>query len=470
LMPNALHHSFRHGLLRAVIALLGASAWSLAAHAAPGVAVTNPANATSMNAAQTPLPTPLIEAESALGTGRAHGGNARPDRKLTAFGGACLGNGWGRERGDWAEYSVTPPRGAATVHLRYARLAQPVQTTSAVASTANTAAANTPVTSASAAARLRVRIGGIERIVTLPETGDWELWRWLEVPLGEVSKGTGGQSTLRLEAVDGGQPINLDALIVAPSGEVPPQVARRLLFDGSRHLRIQFSPGVRLRETDRLFAVAEASYTFLRDYLGEEPARRLTVHVIAEAERKNDFVGHSSGYAMYLDEEHIFETGHNWVHEMTHCFQRGPGRWPTWLSEGEAWLTYYEAETALFGRDHAQIALPPEYFASRLPRLRDTLIVNGQNTIQQWGEPGFADERVGAAYGFANYMLSELRRLYGPGLMRRYRVLLRAEAKDEADIQDPVARDTVVVQRLGRAAGADLRPLFRSWGFGLKSD
>ncbi len=414
-----------------------------------------------MNAA----PVPLIEAESALGAGRARGGAARPDRKLTAFGGACLGNGWGRARGDWAEYTVTLPRGQASLHLRYARLARPAQTTNAGASTANAPAANTP-----AATRLRVRVGGLERIVALPATGDWELWRWIEVPLGDVSKVAGGQGTLRLEAMDGGQPINLDALVVAPIGAVPPEVARRLLFDGSRHVRIQFSPGVRLRETDRLFAVAEAAYAFLHDYLGEEPAQRLTVHVIAEAERKNDFVGHSSGYAIYLDEEHIFETGHNWVHEMTHCFQRGPGRWPAWLSEGEAWLTYYEAETALFGRDRAQIALPPERFASRLPRLRDTLTVNGQNTIQLWGEAGFPDERVGAAYGFANYMLSELRRLYGPGLMRRYRALLRAEAGNEANAADAIARDTIVVERLGRAAGADLRPLFRGWGFQLKPD
>ncbi|MBV9470368.1 MAG: hypothetical protein JO316_12855 [Abitibacteriaceae bacterium] len=67
------------------------------------------------------LAAPLIEAESALATGRIHGGDGTVDRKLTAFGGACMGSGWGRVRGDWMEYTVEGNNGPAVLYLRYAR-------------------------------------------------------------------------------------------------------------------------------------------------------------------------------------------------------------------------------------------------------------------------------------------------------------------------------------------------------------
>lgn len=416
------------------------------ASAAPDVAITAPEAAIAAKLA------PLIEAESVFASGRVVGGGKTPDRKLTAWGGACLGEGWG-QRGDWAQYDVELPDGPLVLHLRYARQ-QPI-------SPLKTGALK------ESSAHLRVSLAGRETDFALPATVSWDVWQWIAVPL-ETSPLARGSQVLRLEALDGG-PVNLDALVVAAAGQRPPQVARQLLFDGSRHLRIQLSPGVKALEVDQLFAIGEATYTFLRDYLGEEPAQRLTVHVIAPAEKRDDFVGHSNGYALYLEEARIFDTGHNWVHEMTHCFQRDTISWPTWLSEGEAWLTYYEAETALWGRAPDQIIFAPARFEARLPALRRELLADQRNWLQLWGRPGFPSHKTSAAYGFSNHILATLRQRCGPRLMSRYRALLRQEFSAEPDQENlPIEkRDAAVVDRLSRATAQDLRPLFEQWQFHL---
>jgi hypothetical protein len=384
---------------------------------------------------------PLIEAESAI-EGRSRGGER--DRTLMAYGGASLGNGWGGARGDWAEFEVQAPGGPVTLHLRYARERR----------------------DGPSEAKLFARLGGRGITLALPETRGWDLWRWIAVPLGDVPD---GKHTLRFEAVSGG-PVNVDVLIVDREGVTPPEVSRRLLFDGSRHLRVQLSPGVQPLEVDKLFAIGEATYGFLRDYLGHEPKERLTVNVVAKAESREAHVGHSVGYALYLEEARIWDTSHNWVHEMTHCFQRDTGFWPTWLSEGEAWLTYYEAETALFGRAASEVHYSPALWRQRLPELRRALIVEGRNLVQEWGGPGLPSDKVGAAYGFANHIAAELRERFGPDLLRRYRAILKREAETDAarSAKTIAARDAAVVERLGRAAGQDLRPLFKEWSFDLQ--
>ncbi len=393
----------------------------------------------------------LIEAETACATKQMRGGEGTPDRKLTAWGGACLGNDWGMKSGDWAQYPVEAPGDAAVLHLRYARQERRVAEQ-----------AKTP-----APARFRIQIDEFKTDFNLPETGDWELWRWIAVPIGALNKGA---HSLRLQALQDGAAVNIDALMLAPADQTPVEVSRPLLFDGSRHLRIQLSPGAKDLPMEQLFAVGEATYGFLKEYLGEEPSQHLTVNIIAASESRGDFVGHSRGFAMYLEEALIMDTSHNWVHEMTHCFQRESGNWPIWLSEGEAWLTYFEAENAVFGRAADKISFSPKLLQERLSRWRETLFEGNRNTLQQWGQANFPSKKVGAAYGFSNFILFELRQKFGPQLMQRYRALLREDFKRGATENNlsPEKRDGLVVARLGRAANADLRPLFRSWGFELE--
>jgi hypothetical protein len=388
----------------------------------------------------------LIEAESVLATKQFHGSDGQEDRKLTAFGGACLGNGWGVARGDWAQYE-TEGGGAMTLHLRYARH---------------------PISGQRQWSRdfqLKAKLGDIERTISLPFTGDWELWRWVQIPIGDVPA---GKQTLRIESLTENAPINIDALALAPAEQTPPEVARPLLFDGSKHLRIQLSPSMGALEMDKLFAVGEASYAFLKEYLGEEPSQRILINIIGPTEKRNDHVGHSIGYSMYLEGARIHETGHNWVHEMTHCFQRDSGPWNTWLSEAEAWLTSYESETAVFGDAAGAEAIGPAAFAARLPRYQAALIVDNRNLIQFWGTPQLPREKISAAYGFTNYLLGQLRLKSDAGLMKRYRALLKEDAKlnrpAPATLEE---RDALIVDRLGRAAGQDFRPLFEEWRFRL---
>ena len=389
---------------------------------------------------------PLIQAESALEARQVLGGDLTPDRKLSAWGGAALGNDWGRKIGDHARFSIQSGGGLQVLHLRYARVTR----------------AGEPV------AKLRASIAGAAPVdFDLPETPEWDVWRWLSIPLGAIPR---GEHTLQLESL-AQAPLNLDALIVAPQGAVPPDVARRLLFESPEApVRVQLSPGTREADGEKLLARAREVYEFLHKYLGEEPTRTITVHLIGPDQAGADFVGHANGLEMYLEAARAKDTGHNWVHEMTHCFQRGAGNWPTWLSEGEAWLAYYDAEVELWKREPAQITFSPAYFREQLPRYRAALVVDRRNLLQRWGQADFPGEKVGAAYGFSNFILGDLRESYGPGFIKRYRALLRADhaagKRDDAGAVEE--RDARVVERLGRACGADLRARFESWGFQLE--
>jgi hypothetical protein len=90
--------------------------------------------------------------------------------------------------------------------------------------------------------------------------------------------------------------------------------------------------------------------------------------------------------------------------------------------------------------------------------------------MQFWGTPRLPREKIGAAYGFTNYLMGQLREKSDVGLMRRYRTLLRAESaesKAKFESATPEQRDAFVIDRLSRAANEDLRPLFQQWGFQL---
>jgi len=394
---------------------------------------------------------PLIEAESALQARQVLGGDLVPDRKLTGWGGACLGNGWGGAIGHWARFDARSSGGLQVLHLRYARASREGEPD----------------------ARLRVSIeGGASSDVVLPATGEWDLWRWIAIPVGPVAAGA---CTLRLESLAPAA-LNLDALALSPEAQAPPEVLRRLLFEApiekpgdKLRLRVQLGPDAANLDGEKLLARAQVTFDFLSKYLGEQPSGALTVNIIGPEQAGRDFIGHSNGHEMYLEAARAHDTSHNWVHEMTHCFQREAGSWPTWLSEGEAWLAYYHSESALWQRPPAEIRLTPAFFRERLPQYREALLVDGRSLLQRWGQPDFPSQKVGAAYGFANFILGELSRRFGPDLMKKYRALLREDyAEGKRDAEGSVERrDAAVVGRLGRAAGEDLRPLFESWGFRL---
>ena len=118
----------------------------------------------------------------------------------------------------------------------------------------------------------------------------------------------------------------------------------------------------------------------------------------------------------------------------------------------------------LFGRAPTSVRLTPAFYRARLPQLKAALTAEGGNLIQHWGTRELPSDKISASYAFTNYILGELRERYGPGLMRRYRELLHKDlastGKDAKQSMSSEQRDAVVIDRLGRAAGADLRPLF----------
>jgi hypothetical protein len=94
----------------------------------------------------------------------------------------------------------------------------------------------------------------------------------------------------------------------------------------------------------RVYQLLKAQYDFLVKFFGRKPTQPIVVHV------GPDQGGYSNGYDMWLESGRIYDTSHNYAHEMMHCFCRDYGAFPNWLFEQLADIAYCESEIYLWKR------------------------------------------------------------------------------------------------------------------------
>ena len=99
---------------------------------------------------------------------------------------------------------------------------------------------------------------------------------------------------------------------------------------------------------DRILDLLQAQYDFLLDYVGLGPDWIL-VHV--GNDYPNGFAIGASPYPeMFLQAGRIFDTQHDYAHEMMHCFTFQFGDLPHWFNESTADIAYVDAEIEHYRR------------------------------------------------------------------------------------------------------------------------
>lgn len=177
-------------------------------------------------------------------------------------------------------------------------------------------------------------------------------------------------------------------------------------------------------------------YDFLAEYVGSAP-EVLYVHV--GAHYPQGFMMQAGPYPeMFLQSGSIADTTANFAHEMMHAFLRRFGDLPHWFNESMSDVAYADSEIELWGRRKEA------EFLATFDRV---------------------DHR--------SYELMRLRARYGRTYFRK--VCHGLEARRErclATFRDGVAledKNELLLEVLSEAAGEDVRPLFREFGFNPKT-
>ncbi len=396
-----------------------------------------------------------VEAETAFEVGSVRG-TARPRHHMVASGGYCIGDGWGRRRGDEVECSVELEEDArgAQLTLRYA-IEGP--------------AGDDPVVVSVATAHGTAPFRDVGQL-TLPATGRFEIFALGRLRLGDLAAGT---HRLRL-TTETDREVWIDGFAISEATDVPSWLERRTTFDNrpGGHFQLVFSPHVRdesLEAHEQVFEKLEAQYAFLAEYLGTEPATSL-VCCVSAPEDAADGPAHARGNVFFFQEPELTqETSGNMLHEMTHCFQDDDascGTMPRWLREAEAFFTWSLGEMDTYGREVDELwagAFPSE------DRLRSLAFdEQGLNVVQFFAT---SQQRPGDRpyYAIWNWVFRELVR-HDRELFRRYHDRVRADiAKglyplSPEDTDDPALVSGTAVRYL---IGDDpvVAGILEDWGF-----
>lgn len=351
-----------------------------------------------------------IEAESARYCGGAI------EEKSAASGGRVLGGGWGAALDHYAEleFRLDAPLDAR-LSLRYACDQEQFLR-------------RFPVTAAPHA--IAVSLDG--KVVTdrldLPDTADWNVFCSAALPLGKLAA---GPHLLRLTPVYPHGDLNLDQLVIAGPDYKPDTRTATHWPTRSRHFRIRLSPRVDAAAfpARQVFANLEAQVAFHRDWLGFEPKEPGLLTVVSPYDwNAGSATAYTNQGLVYLQEREILHPGDNYAHEMFHMFETGLD-YPTWWSEGMAFLVSVRSDAEIYGR-------PQQEIDRQIQGLRDwwesegkaKMLRGGANLAALWGSDRVPKE-IGSRelYRTANLMLYSLWLQEGDALFKRIYSLVQTD-------------------------------------------
>lgn len=183
----------------------------------------------------------------------------------------------------------------------------------------------------------------------------------------------------------------------------------------------------------KVLALLQAQYDFLSEYVGAGP-ERIAVHLGAK---------YACGFSipsapapeMFLQAPRIFDTTHDYAHEMMHCFLFRYGALPHWFNESMSDVAYVDSEIELYRR---QEEAP---FLASFDRV---------------------DHR--------SFELLRLRARFGREFFRKVCREMEARREKCVAVFTPGGaleeKNRLLLAILTQAAGEDLTPLFsKEWGF-----
>lgn len=179
-------------------------------------------------------------------------------------------------------------------------------------------------------------------------------------------------------------------------------------------------------------ALAQQQYDFLARYVGGAP-RWVLIHV-GDHYPCGFSMKPGADPEMFLQAGSIFDTAANYAHEMTHCFTFGLGMAiPHWFNESLSDMAWFDSEIELWQR--------------RKEAWLDTF------------------DRV----DYRSYELLQLRRKYGATYFRKVCAALQRQGDECRRVFSAATKldekNDFLLAVLSEAAGEDVRPLFKEWGF-----
>jgi hypothetical protein len=390
----------------------------------------------------------VMEAEQAA----FHGG--RVENSIKASGGKVLGDGWGGQSDHFADFTfelAAQQDCAAFMRYGYDR---------------EQFLRRYPNTRAPHALRISLDGREIARRLECPDTADWHIYANLRVPLGKVRA---GKHLLRLIPDGNTNDMNLDKVTIVPPDYAADLRTAQTLPEGSKHFRIRLSPRVdpKLVPVPTVIDNLEKQYAFHSKFLGFAPERMGLLTIVAQDDWPDN--GSSAWTSMgnvYLNEREIATPGNNYAHEMVHFFEEGLD-YPTWWSEGVAYVISMRADKQLYGRSEKVDA-----WVARLHKWWDTegktlMVRDGKNVAQWWGSDKVPPDTRKGLYNTANLILYSLWEQEGDGFFQRFYALIREDIKAGRYRMSSVSfeeKNRLIMDYARRAAGMDLSSFWQKWG------
>jgi hypothetical protein len=185
-------------------------------------------------------------------------------------------------------------------------------------------------------------------------------------------------------------------------------------------------------ESATIVSLLQTQYDFLKEFAGFAPPWIL-VHV-GNNYRLGFMIRNGPQPEMFLQASSIFDTQVNYAHEMMHCFLSELGELPHWFNESMSDVAWADSEIDLWKRRRAGP------FLQGLSRI-----------------------------DYRSYEIIELRIAHGPKYFRQVCAVLarrREECRRILKASEKLeTRNLFLLSALSEAAGVDLTPRFKEWGF-----
>jgi len=281
--------------------------------------------------------------------------------------------------------------------------------------------------------------GSVPLKLTMPDTGDWHIYRLLEVPLPPLSKGT---HHLVLGSTAVGAVRNIDCFVVYAGklNTVPAWLRGSVAYrESSGRFWLLTSPGVEVGPRVQAFVAAhDRAWKFYAGYYGHEAPHPLRIHVIADNKWDNPgATAYQNNAGLFFRESTFDKDAGNILHELCHWFNQG--RFPGWFDEAAV-----NALTCFVW----------------FPELRpwDDPVLRQRNAQRRQ-----AVQNSSAPLPSVDAVLSVLFVEHGRDLFRKFwRAVHEAERQGKLSPGKTISRDELV-RFLSEAAAQDLRPVFQRW-------
>ena len=286
--------------------------------------------------------------------------------------------------------------------------------------------------------------GGKPIEIKVPDTGWWDLFETVAVPLPKLSV---GKHTLKIIPPEQDMTTNVDSLIIF-SGKLEslPIKLRSTIIAQSKHFALRTSYGSNLpMKEDAILKEFERIYDYYSKFMGWEFPGKIPINIIEQAKWPSNATAFQNQGGVHFRCEAMATEQGNWTHEMVH--QMYIAHFPGWFDEPSVrvltTLVFYQK---LFPPKNGGPMSDPGYVEYTKA---------GQDVLSSRDKTCEGLEPI----------LCALVVKYGPEVFSKFfHACAEAGARKEIDFTPGrwLTKDEMM-KLLSKAAGEDVTPLFRRW-------